>query len=247
MKKFIVFFLLFLGKNFAQQNVIVSGAVQNAVTKLGVANASIINKSKGSVAVSDANGQFEIAVSVKDTLTISHISFETSQNIIKENTKDLVINLQEKTNQIEEVLVTSLQLTGYLEIDTKRIKVNENYRYTIAGLNLGYEPGKKSSNAFKNLFNSLSNPVDLVYNLFNKKDKELNKLLAMKKDDNFKKLLATQTNRQSLVIMLQLQKNEINSILEKCNYSKVFIDTASDLQVLDAIASSYEDYKIFKK
>jgi CarboxypepD_reg-like domain len=242
---FLLFF--FLGETFAQQNISFSGTVQDAVSKTAVVNASIINKSKGLVAVSDSQGKFFIEVSVKDTLTISHIAFEVNQTVIKENSNNLIINLVEKTNQIEEIVVSSLKLTGYLEIDTKRIKVNENYRYTIAGLNLGYEPGRKSKNAFDNFVDALSNPVDLVYSLFNKKDKELVKLLAMKKDENFKKLLATQTNRQSLILMLQLQKAEINTILEKCNYSKVFIDTASDLQVLDAIASSYEDYKMFKK
>jgi hypothetical protein len=48
-------------------------------------------------------------------------------------------------------------------------------------------------------------------------------------------------------MLLQLSKSEIAKILEKCNYSKVFIDSASDLQVLDALATAYEDYKILGK
>jgi hypothetical protein len=48
-------------------------------------------------------------------------------------------------------------------------------------------------------------------------------------------------------MLLQLDKNEIDKILEKCNYSRSFITTASDLQVLDALATSYNDYKVLKR
>ena len=39
----------------------------------------------------------------------------------------------------------------------------------------------------------------------------------------------------------------VDKILEKCNYSRSFINTASDLQVLDALATSYNDYKVLKR
>ena len=157
------------------------------------------------------------------------------------------ILLSEKVNEIETVVVTSYNLTGYLEIDTKLIPVNENYRYNIAGLNLGYEPGMKAKNATENLMKSLSNPVDLVYSLFNSKEKDLKKLMDLKNDANFAAILSKNTDRESLVMLLQLDKNEIDKILEKCNYSRNFINTASDLQVLDALATSYNDYKVLKR
>lgn len=47
-------------------------------------------------------------------------------------------------------------------------------------------------------------------------------------------------------MLLQMDKAEIAKILEKCNYSKVFIDSASDLQVLDALATAYSDYQVLK-
>ena len=155
--------------------------------------------------------------------------------------------LQEKINEIETIVVTSYNLTGYLEIDTKLIPVNENYRYNIAGLNLGYEPGMKAKNATENLMKALSNPVDLVYSLFNSKEKDLKKLIDLKNDANFAAILSKNTDRESLVMLLQLDKNEIDKILEKCNYSRSFITTASDLQVLDALATSYNDYKVLKR
>ena len=136
---------------------------------------------------------------------------------------------------------------SFSNFDTKLIPVNENYRYNIAGLNLGYEPGMKAKNATENLLKSLSNPVDLVYSLFNSKEKDFKKLIILKNDAHFASILSNNTNREVLFMLLQLDKNEIDKILEKCNYSKSFINTASDLQVLDALASSYNDYKVLKR
>jgi hypothetical protein len=152
-----------------------------------------------------------------------------------------------KENEIETVLVTNYTLTGYLQIDTKLIPVNENYRYNIVGLNLGYEPGMKAKNATENLLKALSNPVDLVYSLFNTKEKDFKKLIDLKNDTHFSAILSNNTNREVLAMLLQLDRNEIDKILEKCNYSKNFINTASDLQVLDALATSYNDYKVLRR
>ena len=105
----------------------------------------------------------------------------------------------------------------------------------------------KAKNATENLMKALSNPVDLVYSLFNSKEKDLKKLIDLKNDANFAAILSKNTDRESLVMLLQLDKNEIDKILEKCNYSRSFITTASDLQVLDALAASYNDYKVLKR
>ena len=42
-------------------------------------------------------------------------------------------------------------------------------------------------------------------------------------------------------------KKEIAEILQHCNYSEAFIETANDLQIMDAISQCYEQYKVLKK
>jgi hypothetical protein len=46
---------------------------------------------------------------------------------------------------------------------------------------------------------------------------------------------------------LGVDKKEIAEILQRCNYSESFIQTANDLQIMDAISECYEQYKILKK
>ena len=253
MKNLIYILFLFVSFAVKGQNdslaVKIKAKIVNSVSKNSITGVTIINKTKSITSVSDENGFFEIVVSPNDVLFFSHISYEYAKIDVTNtwlNLKNKQITLYDKVNEIEPVLISEILLTGYLEIDTKLIPVNENYRFNIAGLNLGYEPGMKAPKATQNILNSLTNPVDLVYSLFNGKQKDMDRLMEIKKDENFKKLLSQQTDREAISMLLQMDKAEIAKILEKCNYSKVFIDSASDLQVLDALATAYSDYQVLK-
>jgi hypothetical protein len=94
---------------------------------------------------------------------------------------------------------------------------------------------------------SIFNPADMLYNFFGKKPKELKRLTEMKKDDTVRNLLETKFDRETIAVLLGVDKKEIAEILERCNYSESFVKTANDLQILDAISSCYEEYKILKR
>ena len=69
----------------------------------------------------------------------------------------------------------------------------------------------------------------------------------MKKDDTVRNLLESKFDRETLAVLLGVDKKEIAEILQRCNYSEAFIKTANDLQIMDAISECYEEYKILKK
>jgi hypothetical protein len=60
-------------------------------------------------------------------------------------------------------------------------------------------------------------------------------------------VLETKYDRETIAVLLGVDKNEIAEILERCNYSESFVKTANDLQILDAISACYEEYKILKR
>ncbi|MEY2703937.1 MAG: hypothetical protein RLY43_2576 [Bacteroidota bacterium] len=249
----VVILLLFSYQVFAQTDslaVKIKAKLVSVTDHKAISGVTVINKTSSLTTVSDENGNFELLTHPNDVLFFSHIAYsflKIEATPVWIATLSKQISLAERTNEIEAVLITGYQLTGYLEIDTKLIPVNENRRFNIAGLNLGYEPGSKAPKAAQNMINALSNPVDLVYSLFNKSEKDVKRLMEIKKDENFKKILSQQTDREAISMLLQLSKSDIAKILEKCNYSKVFIDSASDLQVLDALATAYEEYKVVGK
>jgi hypothetical protein len=254
MKYFVVFFFLILAPTAFAQVIepvqTVTGTIINDNTKFPLPNVNIININKVRGTTTDERGNFELAVSVNDTLHISCIGFQSLRIKVTNDwvkTKTTTIKLTEKAYALEEVIVGRFNLTGYLEVDSKLIPVKENYRYSISGLSEGYETGEYSPNAFGKVMGSIFNPADALYNFFGKKPTELKRLKEIKKDDTVRNLLETKYDRETIAILLGVDKKEVAEILERCNYSESFVKTANDLQILDAISACYEEYKILKR
>jgi hypothetical protein len=254
MRYFTLFLLFFLSFNaFAQEEPVgqkVSGTIINDNTLLPITNANIINVNKVKGVVTNASGFFELEVSVSDTLHISILGYQSlrvrvTNDWLKNGTAKIL--LTEKAIALEEVVVKKYDLTGYLEVDSKLIPEKENYRYSISGLPTAYEAGESSPNAFTRVLGSIFNPADMLYNFFGKKPKELKKLKSMKKDDTVRTLLESKFDREMISVLLGVDKKEIAEILQRCNYSESFIQTANDLQILDAISECYEQYKVLTK
>ncbi|WP_333809585.1 carboxypeptidase-like regulatory domain-containing protein [Flavobacterium sp.] len=255
MKYFVVFlFTLFSFLGFSQNDTLVKnikGTVIHSETKLPMGNVHVVNASRVKGTITSPSGTFEIGAKLNDTLLFTYIGYETvkvkvTNDWIKQNPTK--IYLTEKTYVLEEVVVAKYNLTGYMEVDTKLIPVSDDsYRYSISGLKAGYEGGEYKPGAIAKVLGSISNPADFLYNIFGKRSKEMKKLKEMKKDDTVRNLLATKFDRETLAALLEINKDDIPLILQNCNYSEYFIQTANDLQIMDAISACYEDYKILKK
>lgn len=255
MRYFIVFlFLAFSSASFSQNDTIVNlieGTVVNSETKLPMNNVHVINATRVKGTVTDGNGHFELYAKANDTLLFSYLGFESIKVRVTNDwikNKTAKVALVEKAYALEEVTLFRYNLTGYVEVDTKLIPVEEkNYRYSISGLNAGYEVGNKSPGAVNKVLQSIFNPADFLYNVFGKRPKEMKKLKEMKKDNTIRDLLVTKFDRETLAALLEVSKDDIPLILQNCNYSEYFIKNANDLQILDAISDCYEEYKILKK
>ncbi len=253
MKYFVTLFLLAFSITVFSQHTTVSkihGTVVNGTTNFPLQDVNIININKVEGTITNAKGIFDIDAEVNDTLHITMIGFQslrvrvTNDWVKNGNAK---IELTEKAIALEDVVVRKYSLTGYLEVDTKLIPDPENFRYSISGLPQGYEAGEYSPKAFSRVMNSIFNPADMLYNFFGNKPKELRKLKEMKKDNTVKALLETKFDRETIAILLGIDKKDIPEILQHCNYSEAFIQNANDLQILDAISQCYEQYKVLKK
>jgi hypothetical protein len=254
MRYFAVFFLFFFTIDTQAQDKTllqkVAGTIINDNTLLPISNANVINVNKVKGSVTNARGYFEIEATVNDTIHITLLGYQSLRVRVTNDwvkNGDAKIQLTEKAIALEEVVVRKYDLTGYLEVDSKLIPEKENYRYSISGLPQGYEVGESSPNAFSRVLGSIFNPADMLYNFFGKKPKELKRLKAMKKDDTVRRLLESKFDRETIAVLLGVDKKEIAEILQRCNYSESFIKTANDLQIMDAISECYEEYKVLKK
>ena len=248
----LIFLLGFLGisQETQEETQIFSAIVVNAQSDRPLESVHIVNLNKVLGTITNNKGEFSISASVNDTIYFSYLGFK-SQKIRVTNDMfkfmDTKIALTELAYALEEVIVRPYQLTGYLEIDVKNIPINTAYQYSISGLNVGYEAGNKNPSAVTKVLGAILNPADLLRNLFGKKPNQMRKLRQVKEDDAIRDLLASKFDRETLIELLQIEKMDIDDILNNCNYSKSFITTANDLQILDAISSCYEEFKVLNR
>lgn len=250
MKKFLfTFLLLFLAFQAFSQDV-VSGTVMNAADDKPIEKVHIVNLNQVKGAVSEEDGSFELQATVNDTLYFSYLGFRpikvrvTNDWLKYGNVK---VKMTELGIALEEVVLKPVTLTGYLEIDARNIPIYENNRYSISGLNAGYEGGDNSASAVSRTLGAIFNPADLMHNIFGKKPKQMRKLRQMKEDDEIRTLLRNKFDRETLIALLPINKVEIDEILQRCSYSKDFLRSANDLQILDALSSCYEEYRVLQR
>ncbi|AUC75949.1 carboxypeptidase-like regulatory domain-containing protein [Olleya sp. Bg11-27] len=229
----------------------VKGIIIDATSNQPLENVNIVNLNQVIGTATNAKGEFELRARANDTLHLSYLGFKSIKVKVTNDWVDRIekstITLTELALALEEVVVTGLQLTGYLEVDIKQVKINTNYRYSISGLSNGYEAGKGQASAVTKVLGSIFNPLDFLYNTFSKKGKELRKLKQMKEDDNIRNTLAGRFDREVLTALLGVNKVDLDEIVSQCNYSLEFVSTANDLQVLDAISECYEEYKVLNR
>ena len=253
MKKYLLIFILTLVVSsfcFAQSDDTVSAIVINAADDTPLESVNIVNLNQVLGTTTNSKGEFEIRAKTNDTLHFSYLGFKSIKvRVTNDWLKfgNATIELTELALALEEVVVNQLKLTGYLEVDIKQVPIiNDNYRYSISGLpSTGYEAGKKS--ALTKVIGSIFNPADFLYRMFGKKPNELRKLRKMKQDDEIRNLLASRFDREMLTVLLQVDRVDLDEIVSQCNYSKGFIQTANDLQILDAISECYEEYKLLSR
>ncbi|PIB32622.1 hypothetical protein BFP78_10500 [Gaetbulibacter sp. 5U11] len=229
----------------------VKGIIIDATSRQPLENVNIVNLNQVIGTATNDKGEFELRAQANDTLHLSYLGFKSIKVKVTNDWVDQIekstITLTELALALEEVVVTGLKLTGYLEVDIKQVNINTNYRYSISGLSNGYEAGKKQPSAVTKVLGSIFNPLDFLYNTFSSKGKELRKLKKMKEDDNIRNTLAARFDREMLIALLGVTKVDLDEIVSQCNYSEEFVTTANDLQILDAISECYEEYKVLNR
>ncbi|MDC8003713.1 carboxypeptidase-like regulatory domain-containing protein [Aureisphaera galaxeae] len=234
----------------AQDGDVINGVVLNDATDAALENVNIVNLNQVIGTTSDKDGKFALRAAVNDTLYFSYLGFKSIRVRVTNDWMkfgEVKVKMTELGIALEEVVVRPVELTGYVEVDAKLIPIYDDYRYRIAGLGGGYEGGQSQPGAVSKVLSSIFNPADFLYNVFGKRPKQMRKLRKMKEDDHIRNILQSKFDRETLMAVLQLEENDIDEILSNCNYSKGFIQTANDLQILDAISDCYEQYRVLAR
>lgn len=226
------------------------GQIVDALDKKPLAGAHIFNMNKVRGIITNNDGTFSITAQVNDTIFISYVGFQSIKiKVINDFMKgnELVISLYEKAEQLAEVSVKSITMIGVLEIDAKNIPTDKYARIHINGLPQTYEVGKASRRSYTSALGAVFHPIDFLYGHFGKNPKQLKKLKQMKDEDEIRNMLNSKIDRELMLEYLELTRAELDELLDDCNYSDYFIQTASDIQVIEAVLECYDNYIAVKQ
>ena len=137
---FAIFEILFFGKINAQKEL--KGKILNETDIEGV---YISNLTTNYNTVTDFEGNFYMEVSVNDTLQIASLNYKIKKipitNIVLKSGY-ISIMLEEFVNELNTVYVMP-NLTGNIELDSKRVKTEEYFNYDKVGVP-GFSGKRKS-------------------------------------------------------------------------------------------------------
>ncbi len=123
--KFCAFFLFLLFCGFqstAQEFVILKGRVKANSGDLEKIHVINLNQEKG--AVTDVEGNFQLTAHLSDSLYVSSVQFNNATIVVTREmmeTGSVIIELSDKINELAEVVVDDIQLSGHLALDIGKI------------------------------------------------------------------------------------------------------------------------------
>ena len=213
----------------AQQTI--SGWVVDKESNAVVPETHVINKSTLDGTLTDRNGYFELKLQFGDTIVFSNISYKYFYFVYQDSAQSLdsvMIYMEEQDYMLNEVSVFAYELTSN---DPKEMPLNKPQQPTNEEL-----PDQKIIDA------SPGNPAEFLYNMFGSKHEELRKLAKLKKDFAYREKLKETNNRESIMTLTGLNKQELEAFMFYCKYAPVRIRTMNDYQYLKSLQRCYQQY-----
>lgn len=219
-KRAIFFFcLLAHALAFSQETKLLQGKIY-ADSSLTDVYINIINMTKATGTVNAPSGNFEIEVAVNDSLLFSSVQYEPVKVKVSEEVFErgfLNIWLKENVNELAEVQISNIELTGNLSTDLSNIKV-----FDQSAVGIAFPTAKRMAPVERHLSTASGSPVELLLNTLNGRIKMLkkareNELLAMMVDQGIDTM-----PMEFYIEDLKLPEHEIINFVHFCAESPEF-------------------------
>ena len=244
-KKFLTFIFILSSLTVVAQDNLFTGTLIHAGTKQVIVGANIVNLTSLDGTTSDQNGMFSMPAKVNDSIIIAFMGYKTINIRITTDKlgKHQTIYMLDAPVVLDEVIVGSNQLTGDLKVDVNLIPIQKPIDLSPKIAAMFGSPKPTALSRVNDALKKIMNPVDLIYNIFSTRAKDIRRLKKIQKEDKVKQILSNKFDREILSRLLKIDKKDVYLVLEMCDYPEKFIQTANDLQILEAILNCYSHYE----
>ena len=122
----VLIFFLFSINLEAQETAMLKGKIVSE--SKDVQNVHIVNLTQETGTTSDVKGEFLIGAAINDSLFISSVQFQNRTIVVRQNmieSGQIKIELYEAMNELSEVFIDDIELSGYLANDLNLISIKE--------------------------------------------------------------------------------------------------------------------------
>ena len=239
------------------QRIEVSGKI--IVDSPDVEGVTIFNASSNKGTITDAEGKFNILVTLNDRLQFSALQFKNFEVVITQDiidSKAMTVVLVEEVNKLPEIIILPYGLTGNLDIDAIRAKtVNPDLDALYFGLdNLDkieftddYLTGIRNTAMTDNRLYYTADAIKiiglLVNPLFKDKNKNDRELLATDRD------IVEKYSPEYLFDKLNIPENQMMEFIyfvEDSGMDKTLLEDGKELQFLDYVIKKSKEFQVNK-
>lgn len=231
---------------YSQRTTLLEGQIVS--DSISPANIHVVNLNLEKGTTSDISGKFRIYSRSGDTLQFSSVQFEKRKVIVTETDIDagkLTVKLFPSRNELDEVRITDLKLSGYLDSDLPKIKYFDRQQFGIP------YPEKRLSQTERRLYTANANitsrwqyigvllggvPLDVIMNDINGRTKYLK---ALDKQDKLQLKVQNEIDimgRKFFMDELGLPETEIENFVYYCaefpDFEKL-VKTSSRLDIFE--------------
>jgi len=253
------FFTFFSINILLSQTIEISGLV---IAKDNIEGIHIINKTSQKFTITNAFGVFKISGKLNDTIVFSSIQYKLHTIIVSKEiiaAKNLVVNLTEKVNELDEVIVGKI-LTGDLSSDINSSDLERPVNFYDLGIPGNTAKPKTQSERrlleangdgvnYKVLIKQVlsgSVPINPIINAISGRTKMLKKRVKLEADDQLLNSIKARLSEDFFSVYnldKTLRKEFFYFCSEDENFSKRCKDK-SDIDVLEYLKEKYSEYLI---
>lgn len=192
---------------------------------------------------SDSEGRFFLRVRSTDTVLVSSISTQPDTIVFNSETSSkhqVVLSLKNRVYALREVEV--LGIGAYDRLKQKLIAMEQRIQSTERPFL--EEPRERNLERPAEIPPTLSNPVELLYEIFGSKPRQLRELAQLEEREAYRRALALRFRPEVVRALTGLQGEPLADFMNLCRFSPPFVFGASDYEFYMAILDYYEVHQL---
>ncbi|GIV34097.1 MAG: hypothetical protein KatS3mg031_1632 [Chitinophagales bacterium] len=197
---------------------------------LGFSDLLVVNATTGRGVFGSIDGTFEIYIRPGDEIKVSSRGFKTATVSFRDSVYRpvyrIVVELNQLLIQFDQPVVIRPQPT-YKDIEESRSKIGTHR----------YEP------LVKNYLAALSSPVTALYQLFSKKENEMQQYVALLNQQEYDNAMRNISRYMMDSGLIDLEEEEVDLFLATCPLAPEFVKNGSLYDITSALRDCFDKYK----